>query len=115
VIEWSAAGQDIQLQLLGDDDVTHKVELSRECASVLASALAAEVEKGAAVEGQQQFIRPVGLQTGKTALNEPVLFMTLQGGAELPLVFQTGVLGPLIAELQKLKLILEPGGDVRWV
>ena len=115
VIEWSAKGDGIQLQMLGDDDATHRIELGRECAGILAAALASELEKGTAMPGEQQFIRPTGLQTGKTELGEPVLLMTLQGGVELPLVFQAEVLGALISELQKLKAILEPGSDVRWM
>jgi hypothetical protein len=41
--------------------------------------------------------------------------MTLEGGVELPLVFQPEVLEPLISELEKLKAVLQPSSSVRWV
>ena len=43
-----------------------------------------------------------------------MLFMHLQGGAELPLVFKRESLDVLISELQKLKSLIEPGGQVLW-
>ena len=70
--------------------------------------LAAGLEKSNPQGVEQQFIRPTGMQTGKTAQDEPMLMMTLDGGVELPLVFPAQALGMLIAELEKLRSIIEP-------
>ena len=88
VIQWSAEDDGIQLEMLGDDDQTHSFKVGAECAGALAAGLAAQLEKVNANGGEQQFIRPKGMQTGKTAQDEPMLFMTLEGGTELPLVFR---------------------------
>lgn len=114
VVEWSAKDDGIELQMLGDDQEMHRVEVSSECAGALAGALAAELEKRNAQGNDQQFIRPASMQTGKTAQGEAMLFMTLKGGVELPLVFKAEALGLLISELEKLKAMLLPGSDVRW-
>jgi hypothetical protein len=115
VLQWSADGDSIKVDMLGEDDSTQSLELGKGCAATLAGALASELEKLNAQGVEQQFIRPKGLQTGKTERGEPVLFMTLEGGVELPLVFQPEVLEPLISELEKLKAVLQPSSSVRWV
>ena len=115
LLQWSTDADGITLQMLGEDDSTQSVALGKECAASVAGAVASELEKMNAQGIEQQFIRPKGLQTGKTERGEPVLFMTLDGGVELPLVFQPEVLGVLISELEKLRGVLQPGSDVRWV
>jgi hypothetical protein len=115
VLQWSADGDSIKVQMLGDDDGTHTIDLGKECAASLAAALASQLEKLNAQGVEQQLIRPKGLQTGKTERGEPLLFMTLEGGVELPLVFKPEVLGPLISELEKLRAVLQPSTNVRWV
>ena len=115
VLQWSTDADSITLQMLGEDDSTQSFQFGKECAASVAGALASEMEKSGVQGMEQQFIRPKGLQTGKTARNEPVLFMTLEGGVELPLVFQPEALPVLIAELEKLKGVLQPGSDVRWM
>jgi hypothetical protein len=115
VLQWSTDEDSILLQMLGEDDSTQTIQLGKECAATLAGALGAELEKMSQQGVEHQFIRPKGLQTGKTERGEPVLFMTLEGGVELPLVFQAEVLGVLISELQKLQAVLQPGSDVRWM
>ena len=114
VIKWSAENDGIALEMLGDDDQTHSFKVGTECAGALAAGLAAQLEKVNAAGGEQQFIRPKGMQTGKTAQDEPLLFMTLEGGTELPLVFKPEALPLLISELQKLQAMLQPGGQIRW-
>jgi hypothetical protein len=114
VVEWSVEGDTIKLEMLGDDDATHTLEVGRECAGALAGALAAETAKVDAEGNEHQFIRPTGMQTGKTAQGEPMLFMSLKGGVELPLVFKAEALPVLISELEKLRSILEPGSQIRW-
>ena len=115
VLQWSTDADSITLQMLGEDDSTQSFQLGKECAASAAGALASELAKSGAEGIEQQFIRPKGLQTGKTGRNEPVLFMTLEGGVELPLVFQPEALPLLIAELEKLRGVLQPGSDVRWM
>ncbi len=112
VVQWSAKGDDIQLEMLGEDQEIHQFEVSAECAAVLVAALGAESEK--LQDKDQQFIRPTGMQTGKTDKGEPMLFMTLKGGTELPLVFKPESLGVLISELEGLRASLEPGSQMRW-
>jgi hypothetical protein len=114
VIQWSAKGGDIHLEMLGEDQELHRFEVSAECAGTLVAALAAESEKLNAEDNDQQFIRPTGMQTAKTAEGEPVILMTLKGGTELPLVFKTESLGVLISELEGLMRSLQPGSQVRW-
>jgi hypothetical protein len=114
VTKWSAQDDGIHLEMLGEDDQIHSFEVSTECAGALAAGLAAELEKTNARGNGQQFIRPKSLQTGKTAQGEPMLFMTLEGGTELPLVFKAESLGLLISELEKLRSILQPGDQIRW-
>lgn len=113
VVEWSAKDDGIQLEMLGEDDAMHRLEVSSECAGILAAALAPELEKRNA-KGGQQFIRPTGLQTGKTEQGEAMLFVTLKGGVELPLVFKSEALSSLISELEKLRAVLQPGSEIRW-
>ena len=114
VVEWAAKDDGIELEMLGDDQEMHRIEVSSECAGALAGALASELEKRNTQGNEQQFIRPTGMQTGKTAQGEAMLFMTLKGGVELPLVFKAEALGLLISELEKLKAMLQPGSDIRW-
>ena len=114
VIQWSAGDQSIQLEMLGDDEEIHRFEVSSECAGVLAGVLASELEKRNAQGKGQQFIRPTGMQTGKTEQGEAMLLVTLKDGVELPLVFKAAALGPLISELDKLRAMLQPGAEVRW-
>lgn len=110
--KWWLDGGSIHVEMLGDDQELHRIEVGPECAGVLASVLAAGSEK--LQDTERQLIRPTGMQTGKTAQDEPMLLMTLDGGAELPLVFRPEALGVLISELEKLRAILQPGSQVRW-
>jgi hypothetical protein len=114
VVKWSAKGDSIQLEMLGEDQEIHRLEVSADCAGVLAGALASEMEKLDGPRKQQQLVRPTGMQTGKTEQGEPILFMTFQGGTELPLVFKREALGVLISELEKLKGVLGATSEVRW-
>lgn len=114
VVEWSAESGGVRFEMLGEDQQTHRLEVSAECAGVLAAALAAEAEKFKVQDKEQQLIRPTGMQTGKTAQDEPMLFMRLQGGAELPLVFKRESLSVLISELEKLQKTLQPDSQIRW-
>lgn len=114
VVEWSAKDGALHFAMKGQDEALHRIEVGLECAPVLASALVAELEKIGGQDREAQLIRPVGMQTGKTEQNEPMLFMRLQGGAELPLVFKRESLDVLISELQKLKSLIGPGGQVLW-
>lgn len=114
VVEWSAQGDEVRFEMLGEDQETHRLEISAECAPVLLAALAAETEKFKAQDREQQFIRPTGMQTGRTGQGEPMLFMTLPGGAELPLVFKRETLPVLIAELEKLQGAIQPDTQIRW-
>jgi hypothetical protein len=114
VVEWSAGRDGIHFQMLGEDQEIHRFDVSLECAGVLVAALAAESAKLNAEGKDQQFIRPTGLQTGKTDQGEPVILMTLAGGAELPLVFKPESLGLLISELEGLMRAIQPGTQIRW-
>jgi hypothetical protein len=114
VVQWSAKGGDVHLEMLGEDQEIHRLEVGSECVGTLAGALAAEFEKLNGQDKERQLIRPTGMQTGKTDQGEPMLFMTLPGGAELPLVFKRESLNLLISELEKLKGVLQPGSQVRW-
>lgn len=114
VLEWAAEGDGIRFDMLGDDQETHRFEVSTECAGSLVGALAAESEKFNAEGKDQQFIRPTGMQTAKTAEGEPVILMTLKGGTELPLVFKAEALNVLVRELEGLQRSLDPGSQVRW-
>ena len=114
VVRWSAKADGIELEMLGEDQQVHRFEVGAACAGVLAAALAAESAKLQNVQSEQQFIRPKGMQTGKTEQDEPILFMRLEGGVELPLVFKRESLGVLISELQGLERALQPGSQIRW-
>lgn len=114
VVQWSRKGDTIRLEMLGEDDEIHVVEVSTECAGVLVAGLATELEKITADTADQQCVRPKGLQTGKTEKGEPLLFLTLEGGVELPLVFKPEALPVLISELQGLSSILGQGAQFRW-
>lgn len=114
LMKWAVADGSILLDLLGDDQEIHSIEVSPECAGVLVAALAAETDK-LNVEGRdQQFLRPTALQTARTDAGEPMVLMTLASGAELPLVFKPESLGVLIGELEALQRGLQPPGQVRW-
>ena len=114
VVQWSREGDIIRLEMLGEDDQIHVVEVGTECAAVLVAGLATELEKITADTIDQQCVRPKGLQTGKTEKGEPLLFLTLEGGVELPLVFKPEALPVLISELQGLSSILGQGAQFRW-
>ena len=114
LVQWSSHEDGIRLEMLGEDQELHRFEVSSECAGLLVAALAAELEKTGAQDKEHQFIRPTGMQTAKTAQGEPLIFMSLKGGGELPLVFKPESLGALIAELEGLQRALEPGGQIRW-
>lgn len=110
--KWWPQEDSIHVELVGEDEQVHGFDVGAECAGVLAAVLAAGSEK--LQDTDKQFIRPRGMQTGQTSKGEPMLFMALEGGAELPLVFPKEALGSLISELEKLKAILEPGTQIRW-
>lgn len=114
LLQWSTDADGIELKMLDEDGEAQSIALSKECVAIVAAALASELEKLNGQGIEQQLIRPTGLQTGKTERGDPLLFVTLEGGVELPLVFQPHVLDPLISELEKLKGILQPGANVRW-
>lgn len=114
VLEWKAERDGIRFDMLGEDQETHRFEVSAECAGTLVAALAAESEKLNVENKDQQFIRPTGMQTAKTAEGEPVILMTLKGGVELPLVFKPESLTVLIGELEGLMRSLQPGSQIRW-
>lgn len=110
--KWWPLEDSVHVELVGEDEQVHGFDVGAECAGVLAAVLAAGSQK--LQDQHKQFIRPTGMQTGKTHENEPMLLMVLDGGVELPLVFKPEVLGVLISELEKLRSILEPGSQVRW-
>jgi hypothetical protein len=99
--------------MLGEDHKLHRIEVSPECAGILAAALAAEVEKLDADGREQQHIRPTAMQTARTGDGEPMILMTLANGAELPLVFKPESLGTIISELEALQRVLQ-GSQIRW-
>jgi hypothetical protein len=111
--KWWPQEDSIHVELIGEDEQAHAFDVAPECAGVLASVLAAGREK-LDPDNQAQFIRPTGMQTGKTAQNEPLLMISLDGGAELPLVFPAQALGALISELEKLRDVIQPGTQIRW-
>lgn len=110
--KWWPQDDSIHVEMVGEDEQVHSFDVGAECAGVLASVLAAGSEK--LQDKERQFVRPTGMQTGKTAQDEPLLMITLDGGAELPLVFPAQALGTLISELEKLRSVIEPGAEVRW-
>lgn len=110
--KWWPQEDSVHVEMVGEDEAVHSFDVGAECAGVLAAVLAAGSEK--LQNKEAQFIRPAGMQTGKTAQDEPMLMITLDGGAELPLVFPAPALGTLISELEKLRSMLEPGSQVRW-
>lgn len=114
VVQWSTKGGTIRVEMLGEDQAIHHLEVSPECAGVLAAALATESGKLTGENKDQQFIRPTGMQTARTEQGEPVILMTLKGGTELPLVFKAESLGVLISELEGLRRAVQPGSQVRW-
>ena len=114
LVQWSVEDGGIRLEMLGEDQEVHRLEVSSECAGALVAALAVEAEKLNVENRDQQFIRPTGMQTARTAEGEPVILMTLKGGVELPLVFKAESLGVLISELQGLMRTIQPGSEVRW-
>lgn len=113
VVQWSAKGDSIHLEMLGEDQGIHHLEIGSECAGVFVAALAAEFEKLNVQDKEQQFIRPTGMQTARTEQGEPMILMTLEGGTELPLVFKPESLGVLISELQGLMRV-QPQSQIRW-
>jgi hypothetical protein len=116
LVQWSTAGGNIRLEMLGEDQAVHQVEVSSECAGALAAALAAELEKRNAQGKDQQFIRPTGMQTAVSDHGDPMIVMSLKGGVELPLVFKPESLDVLISELEGLRRHLQPGSgsQIRW-
>ena len=114
LLEWSPEGDCIRFSMLGEDQEVHNFDVNASCAGALLAALAAESEKLYAEHNEQQFIRPTGLQVGKTALDEPVILLSLKGGAELPLVFKPDAVGKLITALEGLRQVLEQGSQIRW-
>lgn len=114
LVQWTTKGDTIRLELLGDDQQVHAVELSSQCAGAIVAALAVESGRLNRENSDQQFIRPTGMQTAKTSEGEPVILMSLKGGTELPLVFKRESLAVLISELQGLQRTIQPGTEVRW-
>lgn len=114
VVQWSVERGSVHLEMLGEDQEVHRLEVSSECAGVLVAALAAESEMLNAEDKDQQFIRPTGMQTGRTAEGEPVIVMSLKGGVELPLVFKPESLSVLISQLEGLLRAIQPGSQIRW-
>lgn len=114
VVQWSAAGDGIRLEMLGEDQEVHAFEVSTECAGVLVAALAVESQKLNREGQDQQLIRPTGMQVATTDQGEPMVLMSLKSGVELPLVFKPESLGVLISQLQGLLRSVQPGSEVRW-
>ena len=114
VVQWSAKDDSITLDMLGDDQEVHQLEVSAQCAGALVAALAVESEKLNVENRDQQFIRPTGMQTARTADGEPVILMSLKGGVELPLVFKPESLSVLISELEGLMRSVQSGSQMRW-
>ncbi|MBX3566279.1 MAG: hypothetical protein KF730_17090 [Sphingomonas sp.] len=114
VVQWSAAGDSVHLDMLGEDQEIHRFDVGSECAGILAAALASESQKLHLAGKEQQLIRPASMQTARNEQGEPMIILTLKGGAELPLVFKTESLGVLISELQGLMRSVEPGSQIRW-
>jgi len=116
LVQWSTAGGSIRLEMLGEDQEIHRLEVSAECAGALVAALAAETEKLGVHGQEQQFIRPTGMQTAMTDQREPMILMSLKGGVELPLVFKPESLDVLITELEGLRRHIQPGSgsQIRW-
>ena len=114
VVQWSADGDSIRFEMIGEDQETHNFEVSSECAGVLAAALAAELAKLDTESKDQQLIRPTSMQTGSTHEGEPMIILSLKGGMELPLVFKPESLGVLISEMEKLRGRLQSGSQIRW-
>jgi hypothetical protein len=113
-VQWSAGADGIRLEMLGEDQQVHHLEVSAECAGALVAALAAESERFSGPDKDQQCIRPTGMQTGRTADGEPVILISLKGGVELPLVFKPESLNVLVSELQGLMRSVQPGSEMRW-
>ena len=113
VVECAAQGDGIRLDMLAEDQAVHRFEVSAECAGALVAELAAQTGK-LNVQDKQQFIRPTGMQTGKTEKGEPLLFLALEGGAELPLLFKPESLSVLISELEGLRNAVPTEPQIRW-
>ena len=114
VIQCVAEGDGVRLEMLGDDDNTHRFEVSPECAGLLGASLTAEFEKLGMEEKAQQLVRPTGMQVARSEQGEPMVIMSLKGGAELPLVFKQESLSVLISELQGLMKAVQPESQIRW-
>lgn len=114
VVECAAQGDGIRLDMLAEDQAVHRFEVSAECAGTLVAELAAQTGKLDVQDKQQQFIRPTGIQTGKTEKGEPLLFLALEGGAELPLLFKPESLSVLISELEGLRSAVPSEPQIRW-
>lgn len=114
LVQWSARGDRIHLEMLGEDDSLHKLEIGSECAGALAAALGVELERLNIQGKSQQFIRPKSMQTATTEQGEPMLIMALNGGVELPLVFRPESLPIIVSELQGLLRHVQPGSEIRW-
>ncbi len=114
VVQCRAEGGGIRVEMLREDQETDRFDVGSECAGLLVAALAAEVEKLKGQDNEQQFIRPVGFQTAMTEAGEPMILFTLEGGAELPLVFRRESVGLIISELQGLMGAVQVGPEIRW-
>lgn len=114
VVRWSADGDAIALEMLGEDQQPHRLEVGFECAGVLAAALGAELARLGGDGKDQQLIRPTGMQIANTHDGEPMIILSLEGGVELPLVFKPESMGVLIAQLEKLMAHLQSGSQIRW-
>ena len=114
MVECTAEGDGVRVEMLGDDQERHRFLVSNECAKLLGASLTAQVEKLGLEGKDQQLIRPKGMQTARTDQGEPMVLMTLEGGAELPLVFKPESLTVLISELENLLRAVQPGSQMRW-
>ena len=114
VVQWSAEGDGIALEMLGDDQQPHRFEVGFECAGVLAAALAAEVARRGVEGKDQQLIRPTGMQLATTQDGQPMIIFTINGGVELPLVFKPESVGVLVTQLENLMGHIQSGSQVRW-
>ncbi|THD35120.1 MAG: hypothetical protein E7773_11720 [Sphingomonas sp.] len=114
VVECVVMDDRVRVELLREDQQTHRFEVGAECAGLLTASLATEVQKLNAETRAQQFIRPTGMQTGRTEQGEPMLFLSLEDGVELPLVFKPESVRVLISELEKLMNAVQPEHEIRW-
>lgn len=114
LVKWSSSNDGVRLEMVGDDQQEHKIDIGAECVGVVGAALTGESQRFDSQDNPEQLLRPVAMQTARTEAGEPMILLGLAGGAELPLVFKPESLGVLVAELQKLMGAVQPDSQIRW-